>query len=65
MEVSPKLRELQQKRLEGFSNIRIEWHEHFYEVPNDAPILVVAQEFFDALPVNIFAYTDIFFLGSQ
>lgn len=61
MEVSPKLREIQQKRLEKYSNIPMEWNSNIAEVPDDAPILVVAQEFFDALPVNIFLYKSILY----
>ena len=28
------------------------WHDNFTSVPNDAPLLVVANEFFDALPIE-------------
>jgi Putative S-adenosyl-L-methionine-dependent methyltransferase len=59
VEVSPKLRELQQKKLERFSHIPMEWNSNLSEIANDAPILAVAQEFFDALPVNIFLYKSI------
>lgn len=59
VEVSPKLREIQQQKLEKFSNIPIEWNNNLGEVPDDAPIVCIAQEFFDALPVNIFVYKSI------
>ena len=29
-----------------------EWHERFADVPDDAPMLLIANEFFDALPVR-------------
>lgn len=52
LEISPVLRDLQQNQLKGE---KITWHTELEEALNacqDAPILVVANEFFDALPIH-------------
>jgi hypothetical protein len=38
----------------GGRHVTAQWHEAFSDVP-DGPILVVAQEFFDALPVRVWS----------
>ena len=53
VEVSAPLREAQRKALAG---IEAAWHQRFDEVP-DGPILVVANELFDALPIRQFHRT--------
>jgi NADH dehydrogenase [ubiquinone] 1 alpha subcomplex assembly factor 7 len=53
VEVSPSLRERQQKSLRDYE---IDWHENLAEVP-DGPLLLLANEFFDALPVRQFERT--------
>jgi SAM-dependent MidA family methyltransferase len=50
VEISPALRERQQQAL-GTVDVPTMWHQTFDEVP-DGPAIVVANEFFDALPVN-------------
>jgi len=50
VEVNPKLRERQQQAL-GTLDVPAMWHESFDEVP-DGPAIVLANEFFDALPIN-------------
>jgi NADH dehydrogenase [ubiquinone] 1 alpha subcomplex assembly factor 7 len=50
VETSRKLREIQKGALKNYS---IEWHDHFGEVP-DGICLVIANEFFDALPIHQF-----------
>jgi NADH dehydrogenase [ubiquinone] 1 alpha subcomplex assembly factor 7 len=47
VETSPRLRAEQAARLPDAI-----WHEDFSTLPDDAPLLVVANEFFDALPVQ-------------
>ena len=47
VETSPVLREEQSGRLP-----RASWHGNLAGVPRDKPLLVVANEFFDALPVH-------------
>ncbi|MDP9196355.1 MAG: class I SAM-dependent methyltransferase [Pseudomonadota bacterium] len=49
VEISPLLRSLQQKALEDKDNIS--WHETLETVP-EGPAILVANEFFDALPVR-------------
>ncbi len=53
VETSPNLREKQRAALEGHE---VSWHENFDGVP-DAPLLLVANELFDALPIRQFERT--------
>jgi NADH dehydrogenase [ubiquinone] 1 alpha subcomplex assembly factor 7 len=50
VEVSPKLKELQQRRLQGLE-IPMLWHADLADVPG-GPSIIVANEFIDALPVH-------------
>jgi NADH dehydrogenase [ubiquinone] 1 alpha subcomplex assembly factor 7 len=50
VETSPYLRQRQAERLQAH---RPQWHARFAEVP-DGPLLLVANEFFDALPLHQF-----------
>ena len=63
VETSPVLRARQQDRLAagglpvGFpTSFPISWHERFTDVP-DGPAIVIANEFFDALPIAQFVRT--------
>lgn len=47
VETSPVLRQAQAQRVPG-----AQWHDDAGTLPADAPLLVVANEFFDALPVR-------------
>ncbi len=47
VETSPVLREKQAERLP-----HAQWHSQVGSLPNDAPLLIVANEFFDALPIH-------------
>ena len=47
VETSPVLRAAQAARLP-----HAHWHEALAQVPDDAPLLLIANEFFDALPVR-------------
>jgi NADH dehydrogenase [ubiquinone] 1 alpha subcomplex assembly factor 7 len=49
VETSPSLRERQHAALGAMP---AGWHERFATVPDDAPMLVIANEFLDALPVR-------------
>ena len=49
IEISPVLRDSQRHALNGH-NVR--WRESVDEVPSDAPVFLLANEFFDALPVR-------------
>ena len=51
VETSPALRAVQAKTLAG---MRVEWRSHFGDVPKDAPLFLIANEFFDALPARQF-----------
>ena len=47
VETSPVLRRAQKARVPG-----AQWHDDLSTLPDDGPLLVVANEFFDALPVR-------------
>lgn len=34
--------------------VQVRWHRSLEEVPSDVPVIVIAHEFFDALPVHQF-----------
>lgn len=53
VEASPRLRAAQEATLAG-AGVPIAWHERFADVPAAGPLLVIANEFFDALPVRQF-----------
>ena len=53
VETNAALREQQERALAGFKPV---WHERFDDVPA-GPLLLVANEFFDALPVRQFEKT--------
>ena len=48
VETSPALRSAQAERLTGH------WFDRVEDIPDDAPLIVIANEFFDALPVRQF-----------
>jgi NADH dehydrogenase [ubiquinone] 1 alpha subcomplex assembly factor 7 len=50
VEISPKLREVQRRRLER-TGVPILWHPTLDDVPG-GPIIIVANEFIDALPIH-------------
>jgi NADH dehydrogenase [ubiquinone] 1 alpha subcomplex assembly factor 7 len=52
VETSPRLRALQARRLPGAT-----WHDRLDTVPAGAPLLLVANEFLDALPLTQFERT--------
>ncbi len=52
VETSPVLKARQATTLAG-SDIRLTWHNSFFDVPA-GPLLLVANEFFDALPIRQF-----------
>ncbi len=60
VEISPALKGLQEETLLGAGDVRatqsLRWIGDFTEVP-DGPILVIANEFLDALPVHQFQMT--------
>jgi SAM-dependent MidA family methyltransferase len=59
VETSPVLRARQQERLAGSVPVAfpVSWHERFADVPA-GPAVVIANEFFDALPIAQFVRTD-------
>ncbi len=55
VETSPRLVPVQRQRLEGIG-VPVVWHDHIAAVP-PGPLLVVANEFLDALPICQFERT--------
>ena len=51
VEVSPALRAVQAERLTG---VDVAWCESVEALPDDAPLFLIANEFFDALPIRQF-----------
>ena len=50
IEISPALERLQRQAL-SFADVPMSWHRSIEEVP-DGPLIVLANEFFDALPIH-------------
>lgn len=53
VEISPVLREAQERTLAGAGR-PVRWHESLSGVPVDRPVILLANEFLDALPVRQF-----------
>ena len=53
LEMSPVLRQVQAKTLEAY---QVKWHDDLKTVPEGAPVIVVGNEFLDALPVAQYTY---------
>jgi len=56
VETSPVLKVIQQKRLESIRS-KVTWCDTVDDIPNK-PLLLVANEFFDALPIHQYIYTN-------
>jgi NADH dehydrogenase [ubiquinone] 1 alpha subcomplex assembly factor 7 len=57
VEASARLQSVQRERLAG-SPVPIRWAQQWSEVGDDRPVFVVANEFFDALPIRQFVMTE-------
>lgn len=55
VEISPKMRSLQKQRINHASPVI--WHDDFNQLPQGMPILLLANEFLDALPIQQFQKT--------
>lgn len=47
---------LQKKQTEVLANYNVDHHENLKTIPSDIPLFFIANEFFDALPINQFQY---------
>ncbi len=56
VETSPALRDIQRERLSSFKDM-LHWHDTIEDLP-DGPSIIIANEFFDALPVRQFMKAD-------
>jgi WPE domain-containing protein len=54
VEISPALQKIQKEKLKGLD---INWHENIDNLPKQ-PTIFLANEFFDALPIDQFVYHD-------
>lgn len=53
VEVSDRLSQIQKEKLEPLGyHIPLHWHKELSDLPDDAPIIFIGNEFFDALPVH-------------
>ncbi len=57
IEASPPLRARQKQALAGWEGAAITWHDNFETLP-DLPLFLIANEFFDALPIRQFQRVD-------
>ena len=57
IEASPVLRKAQAENLKS-SSAKISWQTHFDDALADRPIFVIANEFFDALPIRQYVKTE-------
>lgn len=55
LEISPVLKLAQQDALKGYDAT---WHSDIESVPTDSPLLILGNEFLDALPVRQLVFTD-------
>jgi NADH dehydrogenase [ubiquinone] 1 alpha subcomplex assembly factor 7 len=56
VEIGPRLMEIQRGTL-ARSGAAVHWHAHLADVP-EGPIILVANEFFDAVPIRQFQWSD-------
>lgn len=49
VEMSPLLQDKQKQALRGYG---VQWHTHLDDVPEEGPVLIIGNEFLDALPVE-------------
>eukprot|EP00906_Rhabdomonas_costata_P016239 RCo023317 len=59
LELHSPLREAQQKALKEVApEVAVSWVDHIDQFPTSGPLIVIAHEFFDALPIHRFQKTD-------
>jgi NADH dehydrogenase [ubiquinone] 1 alpha subcomplex assembly factor 7 len=54
VEMSPAFKQNQKVTLSN-AGVSVHWHDHFENIP-DGPLIVIANEFFDALPVHQYQF---------
>ncbi|KAG8930646.1 hypothetical protein FRC01_002450 [Tulasnella sp. 417] len=57
VETSEHLRKKQNEKLEKYG-VPLSWHDRIEDVPQDAYSLIVAHEFFDAMPIHVLQKTE-------
>lgn len=51
MDTNKHLINIQKERLSSY-DIKCMWHNNIYSIPKDDPLIIIANEFFDCLPIN-------------
>lgn len=49
---------LKQKQQETLKTCSVQWHDHLSHISRNEPAIIIANEFFDALPIQQFQYND-------
>lgn len=57
VEKNKRLIQVQKSKLSKYK-IPFNWHQNVYNLPNDLPMIVIANEFFDCLPINQYIKID-------
>ena len=52
VEINETLIKQQKQTLTPYDSSTLHWHDRFEDIPTDAPLLIIANEFFDAIPIN-------------
>ncbi|MEQ1754583.1 MAG: SAM-dependent methyltransferase [Micropepsaceae bacterium] len=58
VDINPVLRKQQMDLLSSMAPASIEWHRQFEDIELDSPTIIIANEFFDALPARQFVRTE-------
>jgi SAM-dependent MidA family methyltransferase len=55
VETSPTLQDEQKRALNDY---KVKWHRHLSDIQRNLPSIIIANEFFDALPIQQFQYSN-------
>jgi len=59
LEMSPVLQKMQEQQLHDFNSaLNVTWHTDLNTLPPHAPVIIIGNEFLDALPVKQFSFGD-------
>lgn len=56
VETSPLLKKAQEVAMSFQQAMQAQWHQSLSDIKSDAPVIVIANEFFDALPIKQYVY---------
>jgi len=49
---------LKEKQANALPSYNVQWHDHLLDIDHQSPTIIIANEFFDALPIRQFKYQD-------